>query len=65
MREPAEMRLEARAAESADVQTLVNMTGSPDLRLGRLFLLVFVINIAVAMLAWLLVGLIEWMTFGW
>jgi hypothetical protein len=59
MREPAETGLEARALESADVKTLVNLTRSPDLRLGPLFLLIFVINVTVVMFAWLLVGLLN------
>jgi hypothetical protein len=65
MPEPVEITLEGRAAEDADVQTLMNLAGPPDLKSGRLFLLVVVINVAAGVLAWPLVRLIEWMTFGW
>jgi hypothetical protein len=61
MPEPVGITLEGRAAEGADV----DLAGPPDLKLGRLFLLVFVINVAAGVLAWPLIRLIEWMTFGW
>jgi hypothetical protein len=64
MPEPVEITVEGRAAEGADVQTLMNLAGPRDLKLGRLFLLVFVINVAAGMFAWPLIRLIEWMTFG-
>jgi hypothetical protein len=59
MREPIEIDLEARGLESAEAQTLMNLTRSADWRLGPLFLLILVINVAVVMLAWLLVGLLN------
>ncbi len=44
---------------SPDTRTLMDSASSRELRWGRLFLLVFVINVVVVGLAWLLVGLIE------
>jgi hypothetical protein len=59
MSESVETGLEARLPERAVAQTLTSLTRSPELRLGPLFLLVFAINIAVVVLAWLLVGLLN------
>jgi hypothetical protein len=44
---------------SPGVRPLVDLTHSYDLRFGPLFLLVFVINIAVVMFAWILVSLLN------
>jgi hypothetical protein len=44
---------------SSDARTLMGSTHSADLKWGPLCLLVFGINIAVVMLAWLLVGLLN------
>jgi hypothetical protein len=58
MSDSREGGLEAPVLEGADGQTLVSMSRSPELRLGPLFLLVFMINVAVVILYWLLVGLL-------
>jgi hypothetical protein len=42
-----------------DAPSLVSLTRSYELRFGRLFLLVFVINVAAVMLTWLLVSLLN------
>ena len=41
---------------SLDARPLADLTRSYDLRFGPLFLLVFVINIAVVMFVWVLVS---------
>jgi hypothetical protein len=42
-----------------DVRPLADLTRSYDLRFGPLFLLVFVVNVAVVFFAWVLVGLLN------
>jgi hypothetical protein len=44
---------------SPDARPLVDSTRSYDLRFGSLFLLVFVVNIAVVLFAWVLVSVLN------
>jgi hypothetical protein len=46
-------------SSAPDAPSLVSLTRTYELKFGPLFLLVFVINVAVAMLAWVLVSLLN------